>query len=761
MPTDASTAGQILALASSDDRIDFVCDAFEEAWLRGDRPNIETYLKGLPDAERPNLFFELLLLEVDYRRRNGVRSHAAEYTSRFPQFAEEIETAILTGGLDSSDSGETTRAMQAAPFGTRRIGHFELLEKIGGGAAGEVWRARDLKLQRIAAVKIPNSRVQSDDELHRFLREGRAAAQLRHPNIVSIYDAGRDGDTAYLVADFIDGPNLCQWLSGQRMLAGKAAELCATLAEALHHAHEHGIVHRDLKPANVILDRDGQPHITDFGLAKWADDSRGMTLQGQLLGTPAYMSPEQACGDAAEVDRRADVFSLGVMLYEMLTQNRPFQGDPSAIIDAIIRQEPVAPRAHEPSTPRDLETICLKALEKDADRRYATAKEMAADLRRYLGGEPILARRASAIEKEWKRLKRRPAIGAMIALGMLSLGSLGLVGKLSRKNRELQGFQTVSLTTDPLGANIVFVPLNTTTGEPTAAGLVRANSRTPVTEELKPGDYLVVAVLDDGRFHEVFRHVPQNARAAPGASNHLFWRVAGDGSIVLPAIDIPLHSVVDEMVQFRSRRLALASHGSIAADGRPGRDVPPFFMDAHEFTYGQYKEFVSGGQWPARMQKNPPNVFAPMPVKYDQAVSYAEFMGKRLPTMDEYDCALRISGLQESENGKLTNATGGDLTEVRREAAQMLLGLGSGIAEWTNSWALSNEPFEAGGVVNEFLPLRQFRLVHGADSSGGNVNTGAIDGSAVTHVEGVVSRWHKSPAIGFRGARSVRPPFFD
>jgi len=320
-------------------------------------------------------------------------------------------------GSNFSLLGNDPQSGQTTPL--RTMGHFELLERLGIGGFGSVWKAHDMELDRIVAIKIPRRSQLDPTEEEQFLREARVAAQLRHPNIVAVHEIGREGDTIYIVSDIIPGVPLSDWLVDNQPTFTETAALCGTVAEALHHAHQAGVVHRDLKPSNIMIDESGQPHIMDFGLAKREVGEITMTADGAILGTAAYMSPEQAEGRSHFTDRRSDIYSMGVILFQMLTGELPFRGSPQMLIQQVANDEPPVPRKLNRHIPFDLQTICLKCLEKKRESRFSSANTLAAELDRYLNHEPIRSRPISRIERSLRWCGRNPWQAAVAGLVVL------------------------------------------------------------------------------------------------------------------------------------------------------------------------------------------------------------------------------------------------------------------------------------------------------------------------------------------------------
>jgi eukaryotic-like serine/threonine-protein kinase len=325
------------------------------------------------------------------------------------------------------------------------FGDYEIRGELGSGAMGIVYRARQISLDRFVALKmIRAGALAREEDLRRFQNEAEAVARLDHPHIVPIYEVGERDGRRYFSMKLIGGPCLNSRLATYTTNPKGAARLTITIAEAVHHAHQRGILHRDLKPSNILLDEDGDPHVTDFGLAKRVEGANELTISGAILGTPAYMAPEQASGIKQLVTVLSDVYGLGAVLYALLTGHAPFRGDTVLLTLQQVRENPpTAPVKLNPKVPRDLEIICLKCLEKSPQHRYPSAQALVDDLHRFVAGEPIHARPAAAFERAVKWVRRRPVIAGLLAavavavLCGLTGTSLGLVAALNARREAL------------------------------------------------------------------------------------------------------------------------------------------------------------------------------------------------------------------------------------------------------------------------------------------------------------------------------------
>jgi serine/threonine protein kinase len=341
------------------------------------------------------------------------------------------EAALPQGDGATIDLGSADPAQPEALSCTRvrYFGDYEIVREIARGGMGVVFQARQVSLNRPVALKmILAGQLANDAKVRRFHTEAEAAANLDHPGIVPIFEVDQHEGQHYFSMGFLEGQSLAQKIAGGPLRPREAAALMVKVAQAIEYAHQHRVIHRDLKPANILLDQAGNPRVTDFGLAKKLEGDSGLTGSGQIMGTPSYMPPEQAGGKRGDVGPAADVYALGATLYALITGRPPFQA--ATAVDTVLQvisDEPVPPRRLNASVPRDLETICLRCLEKDIRRRYGTARALAEDLNRFLSDEPIVARPVGPAERAVKWVRRRPVIAALSAL-VVVMALLGVSG---------------------------------------------------------------------------------------------------------------------------------------------------------------------------------------------------------------------------------------------------------------------------------------------------------------------------------------------
>ncbi len=405
------------------------------AWRRGEPTPVETYLSQHPTVRTDTqAVLDLIYNEIMLREETGESPPLEEYLRRFPELAPElrlqfeVEQAIQSTSAPDGENHLTVvggALSRSAPPNIPSVAGYEVLGELGRGGMGVVYKARQLRLNRIVALKMVLAGNQASPEAGlRFLAEAESVARLHHPHIVQIFAFGDCDGRPYFEMEYVAGGSLSDRLDGAPRPPRDAARLIEILSRAIHEAHRLGIVHRDLKPANILLTADGIPKIADFGLAKWLDVETGLTRTQLIVGSPSYMAPEQAGQSSTPIGPAADVYSLGAILYELLTGRPPFQAATVLeTLEQVRSDEPIPPSRLRPKLPRDLVTICLKCLEKEPARRYASSIELADDLRRFEAGQTIRARPVGAHERLWRWCRREPLV-ASLALALLA----GLIG---------------------------------------------------------------------------------------------------------------------------------------------------------------------------------------------------------------------------------------------------------------------------------------------------------------------------------------------
>jgi serine/threonine-protein kinase len=424
-------------------RVHASCEEFECRWRAGDRLTIEDLIERAEHADRVVLLEELVVLELELRRDGGERPGLDEYRARFPAADGRIEAAFAQAAGKSCAASEAATLLHVTTvpgmpdlsavgqnFGS--VGDYEILEEIARGGMGVVYKARQRKANRLVALKmILSGQMASADERERFLREAELAANLDHQHIVPIYEVAERHGCPFFSMKLIEGESLSQQIKARKRSGAwhdpqAAARLMTTIARALQYAHERGFLHCDLKPSNILIDREGRPYVTDFGLAKRASEDSAVSLSGAIMGTPSYMAPEQANGSRKALRPTTDVYGLGAIFYELLTGLPPLRAAtvPETVV-AVLERDPLPPRDLRPEVPNELETICLKCLEKSPQDRYASAGALADELDRYLRGEVIDATTLIPRLRRWNR--REPELVAR-------LGGLLLVALIAQFN---------------------------------------------------------------------------------------------------------------------------------------------------------------------------------------------------------------------------------------------------------------------------------------------------------------------------------------
>lgn len=409
------------------DQIDQICDEFEQAWKQNDAPDVQSWMHRVEAPERQRLLKALVEVDIEYRTRLDRKFDATQYLENLGLSSQALAEDLTVSDLGTLGS-DPTITVKTSVLMPSRIGKYQLQQEVGRGGFGVVYRAFDTVLKRDVALKIPRDFLHAGSKL-RFVQEAEAAAALDHPGVVTVFESGEADGHCYIASAFCEGQNLSYWMKAQGEISSHcAAQIIRDAADAMQHAHDRGVIHRDLKPGNIMAvpGSDGTilPRITDFGLAKLIEGQMEDTRTSIVLGTPSYMAPEQIISDSTSQESASDIYSLGVILYELLTGQRPFErSSVIEVMDAIRRDPVVSPRKIRADIPRDLETICQKCLSRIPEDRYDSCQDLMNDLTSFLSGDPIAAR-PPGLPSRIRRWLGRP--GRFQETGLLSM-LLGLL----------------------------------------------------------------------------------------------------------------------------------------------------------------------------------------------------------------------------------------------------------------------------------------------------------------------------------------------
>jgi serine/threonine protein kinase len=784
-----------------------------ERWQRGERVLVESYLEHHPAlSSDAAALLDLIESEIALREELGEVPQAEEYIARFASLrtplsallSRRLPTAAAGAKTDRGD-GVATKAIKC-PFCTtdlrgplvdlqgqcdhcgrelkfvdetvslafkagRMIGSFELKRRVGRGTFGEVWLARDSVLQRDVAIKVPRGVEQDRKAVDRFLREARAAAKLKHPNLVSVYETGDVDGVPYIATAYIEGTNLQDLIDRRKLTLEQLARMLQTIAAAVAHAHAAGILHRDLKPANVLVDTSGAPHVGDFGLAKnlFSADAT-LTIDGQIVGTPAYMAPEQTRAGGHPITAASDVYALGVMLYELMTHRRPFTGELESIFHQIRSEEPVPPRKIDPAIPHDLETICLKAMSKRPEERYASAQDLADDLGRYLKGELIQGKRPSLVRRMTRRLR---AVSPALVVVALACGLAGVGLGLSRRDNPPQAKQVPEAPapapipdpiivgepkppsddfrydvyiSEPAGANIVVYQLDFDTFRPQFS-TKRELGVTPLTAELSSGQYLVVAYNDKGEFHEVIRSVPQRAVERWGHYFHETWDwKPGSSTIEWKPFQLFPATLDDEELVWSDGAKNIPIDMTAAGGDLERWDIPRFGLQTTEVTAHRVKGFYQ------KFNSAHPANYPAVKLCWDEAMAWAESKGMRLPDLVEAEFLATVARRPGDDPKRMNTSWNRPVMDARADVLDtqpLLFGLSSGALEWTQTRSQVKKRLDREDKKNNQW-LGQRYIVRGGSVAALNEPILDQDGRWASvnqhlHAEGVGLRCARSP----------------
>lgn len=683
---------------------------------------------------------------------------------------------------------------------TKAFDRYELVECVGSGHFGNVWRAFDTKLHRQVALKIPKFIGSEAKDRSQFFREARAAARLNHRGIVTVHEVGEEENCVYIVSEFVGGGTLQAILREEPLSIPDAVNYATQILSALRHAHDNQIIHRDLKPANILIGDQRQLKIADFGLAKHssveASSGDEQTKEGQVFGTMVYMSPEQARGAHSLLDQRSDLYAFGVIFYEMLTRNRPFRsGDPD-FANKLQFESPIPPRQLNSLLPDALSDICMKCLAKSPDDRYGSAGEIEADLQdwftRSTGSDETdefdLVRprgevTPSAASATFPKSRQPPntsssgwlqggKLGRRAVLGLgLTSAAVALAATAGNPFKYLPKPGNVRVTTNPPGARVVFWGFHPQYGIIDPEQRYEARGVTPTTIDLPPGDYFVVAALNDEIFHEVIRRVPKNPQGLSPAVRHHQYRYV-DGVVNLSEIDLFGPEAAEGMALCPAEpefQMGIGNEGYFSHRRR----IPSFHIESTETTYRKLAErfpnlrgirsYMVFNQKP---EDRPTDFdFPAEQIWWDDALWMAELMGKRLMFESEYECVATNRGTTIFPWGNdpspaknwMVGRVGTAPHDVIQVGGVEVKGLFSNAAEWTMTPACVY-PRDDGKEIGLDVDSADFFVIRGGDTS--LIVSGEPSERLLQMGSRSRDKAHRNTMIGglgFRCARSQRP----